>query len=115
MLRRDLHVLSARLATHPFWRSAAGRSPAARVDLRRHVWALEEAMDNLTDQQERIVECIRGHEGTPSMREIGESVGLASTASVAYQLERLAELGVIKRGPEERDGRIRRRPITLCW
>jgi hypothetical protein len=42
-LRRRLQQLSARLVGHPFWETEAGRSPGARVDLRRRVRELEEA------------------------------------------------------------------------
>ncbi|WP_413777813.1 hypothetical protein [Streptomyces sp. AM8-1-1] len=35
MLRRRLLRLSARLVCHPFWSTAAGRSPAARVELQQ--------------------------------------------------------------------------------
>jgi repressor LexA len=35
----------------------------------------------------------------PSLREIGRAVGLRSTASVAYQVERLEEAGFLKRDP----------------
>jgi repressor LexA len=34
----------------------------------------------------------------PTLREIGEAVGLASTSSVAYQLARLEEMGCLSRG-----------------
>ncbi|NUL02915.1 hypothetical protein HRW07_06595 [Streptomyces lunaelactis] len=37
-LRRRLILLSCRLAAHPFW-TEAGRSPAARVELRHHARA----------------------------------------------------------------------------
>lgn len=37
-LRRRLILLSCRLAGHPFW-TEAGRSPAARVELRHHARA----------------------------------------------------------------------------
>jgi hypothetical protein len=42
-LRRRLQELSVRLAAHPFWETEAGRSPAARVELRRRVRAEEVA------------------------------------------------------------------------
>ncbi|MCX4670337.1 hypothetical protein OG453_27210 [Streptomyces sp. NBC_01381] len=35
MLRRVLQQLSTHLMWHPFWSTEAGRSPAARVELRR--------------------------------------------------------------------------------
>jgi len=108
-LRRRLQQLSARLAAHPFWETGAGRSPSARVELRRRVRELEEAEDRLTEQQARILECIRDwtaeHGKAPSMREIGRRVGLSSTGSVAYQLDRMEQLGVIDRGPSRGTGR----------
>ena len=108
-LRRRLQQLSAHLAAHPFWETEAGRSPSARVELRRRVRELEEAEDRLTQQQARILECIRDwtaeHGKAPSMREIGRRVGLSSTGSVAYQLDRMEQLGVIDRGPSRGTGR----------
>ena len=38
-LRRRLQGLSTQLASHPFWDTRAGRAPAARMELRRHVRA----------------------------------------------------------------------------
>ncbi|MFC9844318.1 LexA family protein [Streptomyces sp. NPDC060223] len=114
-LRRRLQQLSARLASHSFWETKAGRSPGARVDLRRQVRELEEAESRLTEQQERILKCIRecvaDRGEAPSMREICRSVGLSSTGSVAYQLDRMEELGVIDRG----SSRGRGRGIALRW
>ena len=46
-LRRRLQQLSAHLAAHPFWETEAGRSPSARVELRRRVRELEEERDIL--------------------------------------------------------------------
>ena len=34
MLRRRLQLRSSQIAAHPYWASEAGRSPAARVELR---------------------------------------------------------------------------------
>ncbi|MFF4749121.1 LexA family protein [Streptomyces sp. NPDC002514] len=117
VLRRQLQRLSVRLASHPYWETAAGRSPAARVELRQHVRDLQEAEGRLTDQQERILACIRewvaARGETPSMREIGRKVGLSSTASVAYQLDRMEQLGVIDRDPGQ--GRGTGRGIALRW
>ncbi|MEY3587399.1 transcriptional repressor LexA [Aquiluna borgnonia] len=63
----------------------------------------------LTDVQQRILEVIRDSMNrrnyAPSMREIGESVGLSSTASVSHQLNKLELLGFISRDP--------RRPRTI--
>ncbi|MEU1539102.1 transcriptional repressor LexA [Actinacidiphila glaucinigra] len=59
--------------------------------------------DGLTNRQTSIVEAIlssvenRGF--PPSMREIGEAVGLASTSSVAHQLAVLQRKGVIEQDP----------------
>ncbi|MEU8445982.1 hypothetical protein AB0F05_36880, partial [Streptomyces microflavus] len=38
-LRRRLLALSARIHWHPFWSTAAGRAPAARVELRQRTAA----------------------------------------------------------------------------
>ena len=57
--------------------------------------------NGLTARQRLILKVIKEAIATqgfpPSMREIGESAGLASTASVTYQLEELAKKGYIKR------------------
>ncbi len=57
----------------------------------------------LTPRQQRVLQTIkdsieqRGY--PPSMREIGKSVGLTSTSSVAHQLRVLEEKGYLKRDP----------------
>lgn len=57
----------------------------------------------LTTRQQQIVEFIRdtladrGY--APSIREIGDAVGLTSSSSVVHQLDALAEKGVIRRDP----------------
>ena len=55
----------------------------------------------LTKRQRMILECIAAAVTTqgfpPSMREIGERVGLASTASVAHQLTQLERAGYLRR------------------
>ncbi|MBF4460681.1 repressor LexA [Pseudoclavibacter sp. RFBG4] len=57
----------------------------------------------LTEKQERILTCImesvrtRGY--PPSMREIGDEVGLVSLSSVTHQLGQLEKFGYIKRNP----------------
>lgn len=57
----------------------------------------------LTARQQRILTHLRDsieHRGyPPSIREIGEAVGLASSSSVAHQLRVLEEKGFIKRDP----------------
>jgi repressor LexA len=55
----------------------------------------------LTARQRKILECIRAtlaEKGyPPTVREIGEVVGLTSTSSVAYQLKQLQEKGFLRR------------------
>lgn len=57
----------------------------------------------LTGRQYRVLEFIResvDHRGyPPSMREIGDAVGLASTSSVSYQLAVLQKKGFLRRDP----------------
>jgi repressor LexA len=73
------------------------------------------AGQDLTLRQRRIVEVIEDsvqrHGYSPTMREIGDAVGLASTSSVAHQLSRLEKKGYLSRGA----GRPRTavvRPVT---
>lgn len=57
----------------------------------------------LTDRQRRVLEVIRvsvNERGyPPSIREIGDAVGLASTSSVAHQLRTLERKGFLRRDP----------------
>jgi repressor LexA len=57
----------------------------------------------LTPRQTRVLEVIRNSVETrgypPSMREIGEAVGLSSTSSVAHQLMALERKGYLRRDP----------------
>jgi repressor LexA len=57
----------------------------------------------LTARQRRILEFIRGwverYGYPPSVREIGEAVGLVSPSSVAYQLKALETKGFLRRDP----------------
>jgi len=59
--------------------------------------------DDLTVRQRRILEFIRSaverHGYPPSVREIGEAVGLVSPSSVAYQLKELERKGYLRRDP----------------
>ena len=59
--------------------------------------------DGLTPRQRRILEVIREAVETrgypPSVRELGVSIGLASSSSVAYQLKALEEKGFLRRDP----------------
>ncbi|MEJ8662320.1 hypothetical protein [Streptomyces sp. MS1.AVA.4] len=58
-------------------------------------------MDHLSPRQEQIMSCIREwifeHGEAPTVREIGRAVGLSSPSSVAHQLGRLEQLGLISR------------------
>ncbi|SCG35592.1 transcriptional repressor LexA [Micromonospora inositola] len=58
---------------------------------------------DLTARQRRILEFIRTwverHGYPPSVREIGEAVGLVSPSSVAYQLKELEKKGFLRRDP----------------
>ncbi|MFV0427508.1 MAG: transcriptional repressor LexA [Beutenbergiaceae bacterium] len=57
----------------------------------------------LTERQQRIMEAIRSSLTArgypPTMREIGDAVGLASPSSVKYQLKVLEEKGYLRRDP----------------
>jgi repressor LexA len=56
---------------------------------------------NLTERQRKIIEVIRASVSErgypPSIREIGDAVGLTSTSSVAYQLQTLERKGFLRR------------------
>jgi repressor LexA len=58
---------------------------------------------DLTGRQRDILEFIRewveSHGYPPSVREIGEAVGLVSPSSVAYQLKELERMGYLRRDP----------------
>jgi len=55
----------------------------------------------MTDPQRRILECIRDHQEAngypPTVAEIGEAVGLSSTATVAKHLKHLEGMGYVFR------------------
>ncbi|MGY4963534.1 transcriptional repressor LexA [Streptomyces sp. 900105245] len=71
---------------------------------------IRQGSDGLTDRQRAVVACIarsvadRGY--PPSMREIGQAVGLTSTSSVAHQLLALERKGALRRDPH--------RPRAYC-
>ena len=58
--------------------------------------------DQLTDRQRRIMqvieESVRRHGYPPTLREIGDATGLASTSSVSHQLMSLQKKGYVSRG-----------------
>ncbi|WAU78309.1 transcriptional repressor LexA (plasmid) [Streptomyces sp. Qhu-G9] len=60
--------------------------------------------DGLTDRQRRIVNAIRSsirdRGYPPSMRELGQAAGLASTSSVAHQIGALVKKGVLRQDPK---------------
>jgi len=60
-------------------------------------------MYTLTPAQERIVDGIRTYWDEnhipPTVRDVRDQVGLASTATVQYHLDNLEDLGVIERTP----------------
>ncbi|WP_137813591.1 transcriptional repressor LexA [Gandjariella thermophila] len=77
-------------------------------ELGTDVRALPEPADGgegtaLTPRQRRVLEVIRSwldrHGYPPSVREIGEAVGLTSTSSVAHQLRALERKGYLRRDP----------------
>ena len=73
-------------------RSLPGRPPGIRTD-----------ESGLTERQRRVIEVIRDSVQRrgypPSMREIGQAVGLSSTSSVAHQLMALERKGFLRRDP----------------
>jgi repressor LexA len=60
-------------------------------------------VDDLTERQREILDYIKKEVDTkgypPSVREIGEAVGLSSSSSVHAQLEKLEVLGYLRRDP----------------
>ena len=62
-----------------------------------------EARSSLTERQRTILEVIRTSVTSrgypPSIREIGDAVGLTSTSSVAHQLRTLEKKGYLRRDP----------------
>lgn len=70
------------------------------------------AHPKLTKRQNQIVGCIRANIEKfgfpPSIREIGEDVGLSSSSTIHSHLKSLETKGVIKRNP------CKPRSITLC-
>jgi repressor LexA len=68
----------------------------------------------LTSRQRRVMQAIdqsaRRNGYSPSLREIGEAAGLASTSSVSYQVSKLEEKGLVVREP----GRPRTVMVRPC-
>ena len=69
-------------------------------------------MKDLTKKQKQVLDCIissireRGY--CPSVRELGRELGLSSPSTVNSHLDRLEELGYIRREASAEDGRCRR-------
>ncbi len=81
----------------------AGRPPKSLV-AELHPFPDGPADDfGLTPRQRRVLEVIRDHVERrgypPSMREIGDAVGLTSTSSVSHQLSALERKGFLRRDP----------------
>ncbi|SHG69865.1 repressor LexA [Jatrophihabitans endophyticus] len=81
----------------------AGDEPARRGPGRPKVTELPDPVTGLTRRQQAILDVIRSSVEQrgypPSIREICESAGLASTSSVAHQLAMLERKGFLRRDP----------------
>lgn len=75
------------------------------------------ATRGLTPRQQRILETIQrsvtANGYPPSMREIGDTVGLASLSSVTHQLGQLERLGYLRRDPKRPRAMEVLTPLTL--
>ena len=80
-----------------------GRPPGSRNSVRELPDGPVDDLTGLTPRQQKVLiflrEEIEQRGYPPSMREIGAAVGLASTSSVAHQLQVLEKLGYVKRDP----------------
>ena len=80
-----------------------GRPPGSRNSVRELPDGPVDDLTGLTPRQQKVLvflrEEIEKRGYPPSMREIGAAVGLASTSSVAHQLQVLEKLGYVKRDP----------------
>src|SRR5262249_33228508 len=69
------------------------------------IWRSTELTEQLSDRQNRILDYIRYVTKTrnypPSVREIGEAVGLSSSSTVHNHLNQLERRGLIKRDPSK--------------
>ncbi|MHA7199834.1 transcriptional repressor LexA [Arthrobacter alkaliphilus] len=77
----------------------------------------QKAPKSLTVRQKKILETIQRsvneHGYPPSMREIGDTVGLASLSSVTHQLSQLEKLGYLRRDPKRPRAMEVLMPLTL--
>jgi len=80
-----------------------GRPPGSRNSVSELPDGPVDDLTGLTPRQQKVLmflrEEIEKRGYPPSMREIGAAVGLASTSSVAHQLQVLQKLGYVKRDP----------------
>jgi repressor LexA len=98
---------SVAAAATPGRRRTTARAGAAEPPVRAVAPVVSSFPDlvtsELTARQKRILEFIRDWVGRygypPSVREIGEAVGLVSPSSVAYQLKELERKGFLRRDP----------------
>lgn len=84
--------------------AAKSRASRPRVDQENvHSFPDPDDLGNLTVRQGQILEVIRSWVNRlgypPSVREIGDAVGLASTSSVQHQLQALQRKGYLRRDP----------------
>lgn len=91
---------------HPEEPGARSEVAEAVVPARVHTFpepADADASPGLTPRQRRVLEVIRDHVERngypPSVREIGDAVGLTSTSSVAHQMRTLEKKGYLRRDP----------------
>jgi repressor LexA len=82
---------------------AVGLTPVESIAAAAPVPEAGAEVVGLTERQRRILEVIRDSVEErgypPSVREIGEAVGLTSPSSVAYQLSTLQKKGLLRRDP----------------
>jgi len=96
----DRHEIT-RTVDAPAQTPPTDRAPAADPVAERHPLVTE--LDELTPRQRTILtmihEHVTDHGYPPSVREIGDAVGLKSPSSVHAQLETLAKKGYLRRDP----------------
>jgi repressor LexA len=84
-------------------RETHGAGSGTHDDALASVSEISPALDRLTARQRRVLETIRESVESrgypPTMREIGEAVGLASPSSVKHQLTTLERKGYLRRDP----------------
>jgi repressor LexA len=99
VVKRGRTRAAAVAADEPADKDAAGATPKGAVPFPDPV----PDVAGLTPRQRRILEVIRDSVERrgypPSVREIGEAVGLTSPSSVSYQLSSLQKKGLLRRDP----------------